>query len=109
MQAVTEDVLRVLANPLVVNLSSDTAQTASGTASDAHACEQRMIRENGHRKAPTADGLAVRPLPEQARGSGVHERHDTTDTGCNEEPECWRITEDVETDREHEIECPDAR
>ena len=73
MQAVAEDVLRVLANPLVVNLNSDTAQTASGTASDAHAREQRMSREDGHRKAPTANGLAARPLPEQARGSGVHD------------------------------------
>ena len=73
MQAVAEDVLRVLANPLVVNLSSDAARTASGTASDAHAREQRMIREDGHCKAPAADGLAIRPLPEQARGSGVHD------------------------------------
>ena len=73
MQAVAKDVLRLLANPLVVYLSSDTAQTASGTASDAHAREQRMSREDGHRKAPTADGLAARPLPEQARGSGVHD------------------------------------
>ena len=73
MQTITEDVLRVLANPLVVNLSSDTAQTASGTASDAHARGQRMSRDDGHCKAPAADGLAIRPLPEQARGSGVHD------------------------------------
>ena len=109
MQAVAEDVLRVLANPLVVNLSSDTAQTASGTASDAHAREQRMSREDGHRKAPTADGLADRPLPEQARGGGVHERHDAADTSRTEARGRWRITEDVETDREHEIDCPDGR
>ena len=73
MQVVAEDVLRVLANPLVVNLSSDSARTASGTAEDAHAREQRTSREGGHGNAPTADGLAVRPLPEQARGSGVHD------------------------------------
>ena len=91
MQAVAEDVLRLLASPLVVYLSSDTAQTASGTASDAHAREQRMSREDGHRKAPTADGLAVRPLPEQVRGSGVHERHDAAHTGRNGEHGRWRL------------------
>ena len=102
MQTITEDVLRVLANPLVVNLSSDTAQTASGTASDAHACEQRMIRENGHRKAP--------PLTAWPPG---HSQNRPAEAACmtsrNGEYGRWRLTEYVETDREHEIECLDGR
>ena len=102
MQAVTEDVLRVLANPLVVNVNSDTAQTASGTASDAHACEQRTSREDGHCKAPTADGLAARHSQNRPAEAACM-------TGRNGEHGRWQLTEDIETDREHEIECPHGR
>jgi len=77
----SKDVLRVLVDPLVVNLCPDEARTAGGAAADANACEQLKGRDDCHCEAPTADGLATQPCPEEARESGVQERDDAADTG----------------------------
>merc|ERR1719199_1013633 len=76
-----EDMLGVLVDVLLVNRLPDDGRTARGAAADAHAREQLKGRDNRHRKAPAADGLAAQPRAEEARESGVDERDDAADAG----------------------------
>merc|ERR1719453_216425 len=71
-----EDVLRVLVHILVVRGIAKDGGPAAGAAADAHACEQLQGRDDGHREAPAANGLATQPRPEEAGEGAVHERDD---------------------------------
>merc|ERR1719359_1590211 len=76
-----EDMLGVLVHVHFVPSLAENSRAAGGAAADAHAREQLKGRDNRHRKAPAADGLAAQPRAEEARESGVDERDDAADAG----------------------------
>merc|ERR1719326_736429 len=77
----SKHVLAVLVDVLLVNRCPEDGRAAGGAAADAHACEQLQARDDGHREAPAADGLAAQPSPEKTRKGGVDQRDDTADAG----------------------------
>ena len=99
---VARKVLRVLVDPLVVN----SAPTA---------LEQQVAQRQMHTHASNGrvERMAIaRHQPLTAWPSG-HSQNRPEEAACmtgrNREHGRWRLTEDVETDREHEIECLDGR
>ena len=99
---VARKVLRVLVDPLVVN-SAPTAleQQVAQRQMHTHASNGRVERMAIARHQPLT---AWPPGHSQNRPAEA-----ACMTGRNEEHGRWRLTEDVETDREHEIECPHGR
>merc|ERR1719453_1796617 len=85
MHVRTKDVLGVLVHILFVSLLSQdgrsTSRAAASRAANANARVQLKARDDGHRKAPAADGLAAQPCPEKTSETCVHERDDTENAG----------------------------
>merc|ERR1719337_825889 len=75
-----EDVLAVLVHVHFVASLAEDSRAAGRAAADAHAREKLKGRDDRHRKAPAADGLAAQPRAEEAREGGVNERDDAADT-----------------------------
>merc|ERR1719352_1582603 len=76
-----QDVLGVLVDVGLVRGLAEDGRAAGRAAADAHAREELEGRDDGHREAPTADGLATEPRPEEASEGGIQERDDAADAG----------------------------
>merc|ERR1719460_2712745 len=76
-----EDVLGVLVHVHLVASLAEDSRAAGCAAADAHARKKLKGRDDRHREAPAADGLAAQPRAEEARESGVDERDDAADAG----------------------------
>merc|ERR1719387_2713689 len=74
-----ENVLAVLVHVHLVASLAEDSRAAGRAAADAHAREKLKGRDDRHREAPAADGLAAQPRAEEARESGVNERDDAAD------------------------------
>merc|ERR1719399_1702276 len=77
----SKHVLAVLVDVHFISSLAEDGGAAGRATTDAHARKQLESRDDGHREAPTADGLATKPCPEEAREGGVQERDDTADAG----------------------------
>merc|ERR1719502_579971 len=76
-----EDVLGVLVDVHFVASLPEDGRAAGRAAADANAREKLKSRDDGHREAPSADGLAAQPRAEEASEGGVHKRDDAADGG----------------------------
>merc|ERR1719158_2187147 len=80
-----QDVLGVFPDQCLVPLLPEDGcaetRTAATCAANAHTRQQLKGRDDGHREAPAAHGLAAQPCPEEACQSGIHERDDAADAG----------------------------
>merc|ERR1719378_1262275 len=74
-----QDVLGVLVDVKLVRALAEDGRAAGRAAADAHAREELEGRDDGHREAPAADGLAAEPCPEEASEGCIEERDDTAD------------------------------
>merc|ERR1719159_2300995 len=74
-------VLGVLVDVLFVHLLTKDGCPAARATADANAQDKLEGRDDSHREAPTADGLAAQPRPEEASHKAVDQRADAADTG----------------------------
>merc|ERR1719235_2619840 len=85
MQVRSKNVLGIFIHIFLVTFLAEDGRAegraAASRAADANAREQLKGRDDGHREAPTADGLATHPRAEKASQSGIHERDDAADAG----------------------------
>merc|ERR1719506_1178849 len=81
MHVRSHQVLGVLVDVLLVHLLTEDGRPAGRATADANAQAKLEDRDDCKREAPTADGLAAEPRPEEASHEAVDERADTADAG----------------------------
>merc|ERR550514_312752 len=81
MHVRAHQVFGVLVDVLLVHLLTEDGRPAARATADANAQKQLENRDDSQREAPTADGLAAQPRPEEASHETIDERADAADTG----------------------------
>merc|ERR1719161_1471941 len=81
MHVRSHQVLGVLVDVLLVHLLTEDGRPAGRATADANAQAKLEDRDDCKREAPTADGLAAQPRPEEASHEAVDERADAADAG----------------------------